>query len=287
MTERSPWYDVQPASPEARRRGARTAIRRFARGVFITAVGAVVLAVAATWLLSRAPGSFWSAARPWFIPGVLALVVADILGKVLTGRMKAEPPRYGATSEHKLGLGYCVQFGELTTFSGFWTLVIGEQSIDIDPHGDEAPWAPDLRALSIPFGDIVLVRARASWIDLVCEREGRRTTFEVRNVAYADRQRMLWELAVRVPEAVERGIGSATPTATPTATSAQTKTQPTKSSSGDAAPRAAESGPALPGMDAAMTGLGSSLVADATRNPPPPKSSLGCGLFVGPTLDSE
>ena len=40
-------------------------------------------------------------------------------------------------------------------------------------------------------------------------------------------------------------------------------------------------------MDAAMTGLGSSLVADTTRNPPPPKSSLGCGLFVGPTRDSE
>lgn len=286
MDERSPWCEVQPASPEARRRRVRTAIRRFGRGVFITAVGAVVLAVVATWLLSRAPGSFWSAARTWFIPGVLALVVADILGKVLTGRMKAEPPRYGATSEHKLGLGYCVQFGELTTFSGFWTLVIGEQSIDIDPHGDEAPWAPDLRALSIPFGDIVLVRARASWIDLVCEREGRRTTFEVRNIAYADRQRMLWELAVRVPEAVERGIATAAaPQREPVRRDRDSA--PTHSSALGASARASDAGPALPGIDAAMTGLGSSLVAAAPRNPPPPKSSLGCGLFVGTPRDTE
>jgi hypothetical protein len=117
----------------------------------------------------------------------------------------------------------------------------------------------------VEFVGIDVVRVRASWIEIVSGDESVRVV----PGSYADRERMLWELAVRWSEAIDRGIDETTPATTSAAPVAP----------GDVADLA----PRTTG-----TGLASALAGPMDRgNPAPPrKTGLGNGLFVAPPGDA-
>ncbi len=98
------------------------------------------------------------------------------------------------------------------------------------------------------------------------------------------KDRLLWELAVVVPEAVEAGIPAESPRSASAA--AATALPPT----GHAAPTGdtPDAARAVIDLDARMTSLGSALAGPADRSaPPPPRSGLGNGLFVAPPREGD
>lgn len=115
--------------------------------------------------------------------------------------------------------------------------------------------------LHIPLGEVEAVDVHAAWIQLRYAS----TSLRIRPANYADRQRLLWELAVRCNAAMERGLDEAN-----------------RHAGGAAAPAAS-----IENIGEGLTGLGSALAVPATqRNPPPPrKSGLGVGLFPMPPSD--
>jgi hypothetical protein len=135
---------------------------------------------------------------------------------------------------------------------------------------------------STPFDDVTVVRVRRTEIEI----EARWWKVRVVPKDYEDRQRLLWELALRCNAAVERGIDEAAAEARAKARPLVPAPRAKPSASPDApvalAPPADPS--RLTDLDRAMTGLGSALAGPMTpRNPAPPrKSGLGVGLFPAP-----
>lgn len=114
---------------------------------------------------------------------------------------------------------------------------------------------------TIPVAGVDAIRVRPSWIEI----EGAGRLVRIAPGSYADRERLLWELAVRCPDAMERGIDE-TPPRLPTQRAA-------------ASPLVDGSGSGASGL-----ALGSALAGPMDRgNPAPPrKSGLGVGLFMPP-----
>jgi hypothetical protein len=119
------------------------------------------------------------------------------------------------------------------------------------------------RRTTVTLADVTAVRVRATGIDVETARE----TLILFPASYADRQRLLWELAVRCPDAMERGLDEA---AAPPARPAPSAAAP---------PAEGEHARGPSGL-----ALGSALAGPMDRaNPAPPrKSGLGVGLFVPP-----
>lgn len=144
-------------------------------------------------------------------------------------------------------------------------LNVGETEIRIATIETDSPLFPDVRR-RMPLADVVAIRVRSSWIEIAAADQRVRVVPR----SYEDRQRLLFELAVRCNDAVERGIDedAAAARAAPPATAH--------------APRFRE-GLDPTGLDRAATGLGSALAGpDAPLNPAPPRrSGLGVGLFPG------
>jgi hypothetical protein len=117
--------------------------------------------------------------------------------------------------------------------------------------------------MTIFLVDVASVRVRRAGIDLV-DASGALTLFPA---SYADRERLLWELAVRCPDAMERGLDESAP-------------PPARPAPPASAPPASDEHPIGPSGLA----LGSALAGPAERgNPAPPrKSGLGVGLFGPP-----
>jgi len=108
----------------------------------------------------------------------------------------------------------------------------------------------------ILLDDVTMVRVQRSWIEI----DSRDVTMQIKPRDYADRERLLFELAVRCNDAMERGLPSEPHAPAPATASAD--------------PDAIASG---------GSGLASALAGPMDRgNPAPPrKSGLGNGLFVG------
>ena len=167
---------------------------------------------------------------------------------------RASPP---PGQKWPLGLPYHVELDEECDGSRRWNrLRIDESTIefrDIEDLGDP---------LTIHLADVTSIRTRASWIEIAAADE---TCVRVVPGDFADRQRLLWELAVRVPDAFEFAT--------------------------------AETGPTVPvpppepvDLTHTPTGLASALAGpDRSANPPPRNAGLGCGLFPGvaPAEDDE
>jgi len=141
------------------------------------------------------------------------------------------------------------------------TMRMSERGVEFRPRR--------ILARSCDFAGVDVVRVHASWIEIVRGDESVRVVPR----SYADRERMLWELAFRWSAAIHRGIDE-TPPAVPTSVA-----------SGSAAPVDVDD------LDQRMTGSGlaSALAGPMNRgNPAPPRNSgLGNGLFVVPTDDAE
>jgi hypothetical protein len=148
-----------------------------------------------------------------------------------------------------LGESYAVEIDELCDGARRGgVLVLDEEALEFGP----------LDSTVVALKDVVAIHVRPTWIEFVTTDR----RFRVVPRSYADRERLLFELAVRCNQAMERGIEeSASPAPTP---------------------------PAPPGdvedLDRRMTGSGlaSALAGPMDRgNPAPPrKSGLGNGLFV-------
>jgi hypothetical protein len=161
-----------------------------------------------------------------------------------------------------LGARYAVELDAWCNGGRVWhTMRIDERGVTFRPR------APLSRR--IDFVGIDVVHVHASWIEIVSGNESVRVVPR----SYADRERMLWELAVRWPDALNRGIDAI--------------------AAHPAAP--ADVSPAAPvdvdDLDRRMTGSGlaSALAGPMNRaNPAPPRNSgLGNGLFVVPTDDAK
>jgi hypothetical protein len=116
---------------------------------------------------------------------------------------------------------------------------------------------------TVALADVTVVRVRATGIDV----ETARATLILTPASYADRQRLLWELAVRCPDAMERGLDESAPPPARPAPPAWAPPTPDEHPSGPSG-----------------LALGSTLAGPMDRaNPAPPrKSGLGVGLFVPP-----
>ena len=126
-------------------------------------------------------------------------------------------------------------------------------------------------AVSIELAEVKSVRVRRTAIDVHTPHE----VLALVPASYADRERLLWELAVRCPDAMDRGMDEdASPAKSSAAPASRTQTSPPPAPD-------APSGPAPGASDLA---LDSALAGPVDRgNPAPPrKSGLGVGLFVPP-----
>ncbi len=181
-------------------------------------------------------------------------------------RSRREAREARATGHWPLGKAYLVgaEFALGGSRRGA-ELTIGETEIVIETIEAELPVLPATE-WRIPTADVHAVRVRPAWIEIAtADRRVR-----VVPSSYQDRQRLLWELALRCNAAVERGIDEAAAEASAKAESS--------------VPSRIEDGIDPTGMGGATTGLGSALAGPMTpRNPAPPrKSGLGVGLFPAP-----
>jgi len=182
-----------------------------------------------------------------------------------------------------LGERYPVEVDARCNGSRVWhDLVIEEDALVFHPLNGEGPFMDTLPDdLRIASRDVTAIRVRSTWIEI--EAPGTRVRLVPRS--YADRERLLWELAVRCNAAMERGIDEAANSERTMA--AALKPAPVATAPHDA-PRPAPTDPAdLDGLDRGMSSLGSALAGPAQRrNPAPPrKSGLGNGLF--PRRDAD
>lgn len=117
---------------------------------------------------------------------------------------------------------------------------------------------------TVALADVTAVRVRASAIDVETAGE----TLMLFPASYADRQRLLWELAVRCPDALERGMDEQT---------ADAKTAPAAPSDARVSTEDSDRRPSDLALGSALAGP-----MDSGNPAPPRKSGLGVGLFVPP-----
>jgi len=231
------------------------------------------------FLLREVLGSRWIVGRP-AVQAVLIAVAAVVLvaGGYKTvveyRRKKRERIEVRATGRWPTGSPHVIALDAHSDGSRVeGTLVFESDGLRVDP-------APSLVPDVIPFADVATVRVRSAWIEV----ETRLWKFRVVPASYEDRQRLLWEFALRCNAAMERGIDEA---------AGAERTLATALKPSPAAPRADEPPPAATrsgdtdSLDRGMSSLGSALAGPAQRrNPAPPrKSGLGNGLF--PIRDAD
>jgi hypothetical protein len=230
-------------------------LRRRARWLRITAIAGPALAILAQFLthpVMRESVPVSEFVLMLFMPAALTIGIAALIAARRTRRRIEESRQgerwplgepYGLAFQHK-GRGNR-SHGELHVGPDDLTLLV--------QFGDP---------VSVPLTDVATIRVRASAIDV----ETPRAVLMLFPGSYADRQRLLWELAVRCPDAMERGIDESAATARPAPPAA--------------APLASDDPPRGPSGLA----LGSALAGPMERGnrAPPRKSGLGVGLFVPP-----
>jgi len=198
---------------------------------------------------------------------ILVLVVVWEVRRDLQSYRRLKEVRSGG--RWPLGEPYTIQLDPRGDGSRSWcNLEFTEDAVEFS-HLSGAYEVPELGSgrLRIAPKDVSAVRVRATWIEI----ESGTLKFRVVPRSYADRERLLYELAVRCNDAMERGIDES------------------------AGPARKPASPAPPGdvedLDRRMTGSGlaSALAGPMDRgNPAPPrKSGLGNGLFIGPTDDAK
>jgi hypothetical protein len=232
-------------------------LRRRARWLRLTGVAGPALAVAGHLLNSR----LWHVGEPAYLLIVLPLtVLAACVGiaALIAARRTQRRILDGRQGERwPLGEPYRLQWqaaGSNRRHGG--ELHVGEEDLSFLPVAGGSP-------LTIYVVDVTSVRVRRAGIDVV-DASGPLTLFPA---SYADRERLLWELAVRCPDAMERGMDEA---ASPPAHPAPPAPAPSASEERSRGPSGLALGSALAGP------------ADQGNPAPPRKSGLGVGLFVPP-----
>ena len=206
--------------------------------------------------------------RPWIeLAGVVAFgaLVLWTIGMSARNFVRDRRTRRTVQAKHAdgrwpLGESYAVEVDPWCNGGRIWhTMRIDERGVRFRPRG------PLSRGWE--FDGVDVVHVHASWIEIISGDESVRVVPR----SYADRERMLWELAFRWSAAVDRGIDE-TPQAVP---------HPV------AIPSATTAAVDVPHPVASGLGLASALAGPMDRgNPAPPrKSGLGNGLFVAPTDD--
>ena len=220
------------------------------------------------------------------VPGLVVLIAAGTVAAIVSIRKRPQVPpaaRSPAPGRTRLGQGYVLD--ALTPESFQWrkrlTMRFTADAIEITRERvleyvveRSVPLRAIRAVLDRPPAIVVVYGGGDSGIP--------ETRLPIVPGSYADRQRMLWEFAVRVPDAVERGIGTSATPREPTGTGRTLP--PTGPLRGTPAPAA---GAGLTGMDDAMASLGSALVTGDSQRPAPPRSGLGVGLFAAPPSDNE
>ena len=209
---------------------------------------------------AAALATFWRPASYHAVefPILVVAAVSGLLAFAQSRRVARRVREARAQGRWPLGEPYEVELDIGCSGSRAWhRLQISEAALEF---ADMKVFGASLRS---PLRDISAIRVRASWIE-IAETQGVRIRLVPRS--YADRQRLLWELAVRVPDAFEFAAEDAPP--------------------GVPAPA-----PEPVDLTHTPTGLASALAGpDRSANPPPPRNAgLGCGLFPGvaPTEDDE
>ena len=143
---------------------------------------------------------------------------------------------------------------------------------DLRRHlGDLHPPLP----AAVGLADVDAVRTEAATVVLVTSQGHAPRELRLVPASYAARERLLWELAVRRPEAF-RAVGAAPPSP---ASAAPRALPPTGPAAADAAP-AGDARTHFAELDARAEPLGSGLVAADRTQRAPHRSKLGCGLFA-------
>jgi hypothetical protein len=193
------------------------------------------------------------------VPVVVVGAVMVVVSAVHAARNHRRSPR--RTKEQRkagtwpLGAAY----GATAEVPGTCAATAGELTLAADGVRFVAPSIESW----IAADEVEVVRVRPSWIEIV----GGGTTLRIRPKSFSDRERLLWELAVRCNPAMERGLDEAH--RPPSATTSKAAVKTTKPAD-------------IADIQLGSSGLASALVPDAARNPAPPRrSGLGCGLFPG------
>jgi hypothetical protein len=195
-------------------------------------------------------------ARGSVIPAVSFGILVLAAGELARRRMSLERARGAARSKGRwpLGLPYPAEVIERGV-KAKCQVVFDEESIARESR-------LGLKAEELPLARVRTVRVRPSWIEIAWPGGA----FRISPGSYDDRQRLLWELAVRLPDAMERAMDE---DAERDRAAAAKRDAP--------APAAADPAPPVGGLASALAGPG------ASSNPPPPrKSGLGVGLFAPP-----
>jgi hypothetical protein len=216
---------------------------------------------------------------PALLPAVVTIVVllaiaGSVAATVRTGALRRPAKR-------ELGRPFLLRVlapRPHARFVGTAALVVSEDalSFETDPRG--AGGLPE----RISTGAVRTVRVQPSVVEIEWEDASGRRSASLAPASFADRERLLWEMAVRAPAAVERGLEEertsrpATPGRPPAAAAAAGQSD---------VPSAAA---AMADLDARMDGLGTALAGPgASGQRAPPKSGLGCGLFVAEPRDDR
>jgi hypothetical protein len=231
-------------------------LRRRARWLQLTGIAGPALAVAGHALNNRVLQVSPQVYLLIFIPLTALVVGAGIVALIAARRTRRRILEGRQGDRWPLGEPYRLEYQPAGGTRRGAELDIGTEDLSLIPvkGGD---------LLRIDFADVTSVRVRRSGID-VRSRGADLTLFPG---SFADRERLLWELAVRCPDAMERGLDESAP-------------PPARPAPPASAPPASDEHPSGPSGLA----LGSTLAGPMDRgNPAPPrKSGLGVGLFPPP-----
>lgn len=208
------------------------------------------------------------------VPGLTVVVI------VLVYALSQRGP-----AARKLGQPYSVN-AKVDGWSGLARLTIEEGRLvfAFQLVNGASPYAETYEhVIRVPVARVRTVRVRDVGIEIDYDSLDGPAVLVVITRESGAKDRLLWELAVVAPAAVEAGIPADTPRA---AATAATALPPTGHAAESSTPP--EAATALRDLDARMTSLGSALAGPADRPPPPPpRSGLGNGLFVAPPRESD
>lgn len=250
-----------------------------------------VLVGAAALLVTGGPAARWVGGSLM----VAAVAASFVLAIVLIVRTKPAARRLGMT--HNVAVlidaaavarGHGIDAPFVGTMQVPCELTILGDAIRIIQRRPVAPHGPLLDE-SVELAAVRVVRVRPACVEIEASQDGALRRVRIAPSSFAARSRLLWELAVRCPDAMERGLP---PDVRPVVPAAQGAPRPASSAASGVSSGAASATPdaaaAMADLDARMGALGSSLVHERPTNPAPPRSGLGSGLFAaGPADDPE
>ena len=205
---------------------------------------------------------------------VLLAIVGSVVVSVRLGGLRRPAKR-------ELGSPFLLRVAEVRPQSrivGVATLIVAADALTFETDPSGAGGLPE----RIATRAVRAVRVQPSAVEIEWDDASGRRSVALVPANFADRERLLWEMAVRAPAAVERGLED------------ERTAQPAPRVSPGAPPAPAgpadvpDAASAMADLGARMEGLGTALAGPgAGGQRAPPKSGLGCGLFVAEPRDGD